>query len=170
MSAFLTRVLGPGALRRSAARPPEGSGVAQGRAGRETAPIGQWAFAGVAVVSLGGPLALAALNMPAIVAGASSSAGLAMVAAAVAFGAPLWIWLSYAREVSGPGGSDSFTEAAAGRRVAQVQAGLWIISYLLYVLYTTSQIVYDILPAVLPGEQRYQTVLESSSRSRWPPS
>jgi hypothetical protein len=114
----------------------------------------------VAVVSLGGPLALAALNMPAIVAGASSSAGLAMVAAAVAFGAPLWIWLSYAREVSGPGGLYSFTEAAAGRRVAAVQAGLWIISYLLYVLYTTSQIVYDILPAVLPGEQRYQTVLE----------
>ena len=58
------------------------------------------------------------------------------------------------------GRADSFTEAAAGRRVAQVQAGLWIISYLLYVLYTTSQIVYDILPVVLPGEQRYQTVLE----------
>ena len=55
---------------------------------------------------------------------------------------------------------DPFTEAAACRRVAQVQAGLWIISYLLYVLYTTAQIVYDTLPAVLPGEQRYQTLLE----------
>jgi amino acid transporter len=143
-------------LRRSAARPPEGTPTAV-PAG---APIGQWAFAGVAVVSLGGPLALAALNAPGIVAGASSSAGLAMVAAAVAFGVPLWIWLSYAREVSGAGGLYSFTEAAAGRRVAQVQAGLWIISYLLYVLYTTAQIVYDTLPAVLPGEQRYQTVLE----------
>ncbi len=46
-------------------------------------PIGQWAFAGVAVVSLGGPLALAALYAPSIAGGASSSAGLAMVAAAV---------------------------------------------------------------------------------------
>jgi hypothetical protein len=114
----------------------------------------------VAVTSLGGPLVLAALLVPGIVAGASSSAGLATVAAAVAFGVPLWIWLDYAREVSGPGGLYSFTEEAAGRRVALVQAGLWIVSYLLYVLYTTAQIVYDTLPAVLPGEQRYQTVLE----------
>jgi len=83
-----------------------------------------------------------------------------MVASAVAFIVPLWIWLSYAREVSGPGGLYSFTEAAAGRRVAQVQAGLWILSYLLYVLYTTAQVVYDMLPAVLPGEQRYQAALE----------
>jgi LuxR family transcriptional regulator, maltose regulon positive regulatory protein len=36
-------------------------------------------------------------------------------------------------------------------RVALVQAGLWIVSYLLYLLYTTVQIVYDTLPAVLPG-------------------
>ena len=54
----------------------------------------------------------------------------------------------------------SFVEAAAGRRVALVQAGLWIVSYLLYLLYTTAQIVYDTLPAVLPGERRYQPVLE----------
>ena len=112
------------------------------------------------MTSFGGPLFLAALAAPGLVAGASSSAGLEMLAAAVAFGVPLWIWLDYAREVSGPGGLYSFTEAAAGRRVALVQAGLWIISYLLYVLYTTAQIVYDTLPAVLPGEQRYQTLLE----------
>jgi hypothetical protein len=82
-----------------------------------------------------------------------------MVASAVAFGVPLWIWLSYAREVSGPGGLYSFTEAAAGRRVAQVQGILWIISYLLYLLYTSAQIVYYTLPAVLPGVHRYQGVL-----------
>jgi hypothetical protein len=62
-------------------------------------PIGQWAFAGVAVASLGGPLALAALSAPSIAGGASSSAGLAMVAAAVAFGFPLAIWFGYARQV-----------------------------------------------------------------------
>ena len=37
---------------------------------------------------------------------------------------------------------------------------MWAFSYLLYVVYTTAQIVYDLLPAVLPGERRYQTVLE----------
>ena len=126
----------------------------------EGRPIGQWAFAGVAVVSLGGPLALAALYAPSIAGGASSSAGLAMVAAAVAFGFPIAIWFGYARHLSSAGGLYTFTEAAAGRRVALVQAGLWALSYLLYLVYTTAQIVYDTLPVVLPGEVRYQTALE----------
>src|SRR5581483_1432225 len=50
-------------------------------------------------------------------------------------------------------------EAAAGRRVALVQAAIWTFSYLLYIVYTTIQIVYDLLPAVLPGETSYQTAL-----------
>jgi amino acid transporter len=130
------------------------------RSAQETRPVGGWAFAGVAVVSFGGPLALAALNAPGIVSDASASAGLAMVAAAVVFAFPLAIWLRYSRDVSGSGGLYSFVEAAAGRSVARVQAGLWIISYLLYLLYTTAQIVYQTLPAVLPGERRYQPLLE----------
>jgi amino acid transporter len=91
---------------------------------------------------------------------ASVSAGLAMVTAVAVFAFPLAIWLRYARHVNGPGGLYSFVAAAAGRRIALVQAGLWIVSYLLYLLYTTAQIVYDTLPAVLPGERRYQPVLE----------
>jgi hypothetical protein len=83
-----------------------------------------------------------------------------MVAAAVAFGFPLAVWLGYARHVSSAGGLYSFTEAAAGHKVALAQAGLWALSYLLYLIYTTAQTVYDTLPAVLPGEQRYQTLLE----------
>ena len=124
-------------------------------------PASGWAFAGVAVTSFGGPLALAALYAPGIVAGPPAPR-------------PGWpwprrwpcsrsrwsIWLRYARQVNGPGGLYSFVEAAAGRRVALVQAGLWIVSYLLYLLYTTAQIVYDTLPAVVPGERRYQPVLE----------
>jgi hypothetical protein len=43
--------------------------------------------------------------------------------------------------------------------VALVQAAIWIVSYVLYLVYTTVQIVYDLLPAVLPGERRYQTLL-----------
>ena len=83
-----------------------------------------------------------------------------MVLAAAAFGFPLAIWFGYARHVSSAGGLYAFTEAAAGRRVALVQACVWAFSYLLYVVYTTAQIVYDLLPAVLPGEVRYQTLLE----------
>ena len=123
-------------------------------------PLGPWALAGVAVASFGGPLALAALNAPLIAGGAISSAGLSMVLAAAAFGFPLAVWFGYARHISSSGGLYAFTEAAAGRRVALVQACVWAFSYLLYVVYTTAQIVYDLLPAVLPGEQRYQTVLE----------
>jgi amino acid transporter len=134
----------------SADRPPRTTGR----------PVSGWAFAGVAVTSFGGPLALAALYAPSIVAGASASAGLAMVAAVALFAVPLAIWLRYARHINSSGGLYSFVEAAAGRRVALVQAGFWIVSYLLYLLYTTTQIVYDTLPAVLPGERRYQPLLE----------
>jgi hypothetical protein len=113
----------------------------------------------VAVTSLGGPLALAALIAPGVVADASDSAGLAMVAAAVVFIAPLGIWLRYSRHINSSAGLSAFVEAAAGRRLALVQAAIWIVSYLLYIVYTTVQIVYDLLPAMLPGERRYQTLL-----------
>jgi amino acid transporter len=83
-----------------------------------------------------------------------------MIAGVVVFAFPMAIWLRYSREITGSGGLYSFTEAAAGRPVALVQAGLWIISYLLYVLYTTTQIVYDTLPAVFPGVGPYQPALE----------
>jgi amino acid transporter len=150
-------------LSTSAAAPAAGDGSAAEAERRPGAParsIGPWAFLGVTVTSLGGPLALAALYAPAIVADASSSAGLAMVAAAVVFGFPLVIWLRYSRDIADSGGLYSFVEAAAGRRVALVQAVIWIISYLLYLLYTTASIVYDTLPAVLPGIRPYQTGLE----------
>jgi amino acid transporter len=123
-------------------------------------PIGGWAFLGVTVTSLGGPLALAALYAPNIVADASSSAGLATLAAAIVFGAPLLVWLRYSSQIADSGGLYAFVEAAAGRRVALLQAGLWIVSYLLYLLYTTAVIVYDTLPAVLPGVRPYRPVLE----------
>jgi hypothetical protein len=169
MTTFLARVLGSGTGPLTAARTSTGEQRAAGDAvtagaaaspGGAARPIGQWAFAGVAVASFGGPLALAALYAPSIAAGAASSAGLTMVAAAIAFAFPLAIWLGYARQVSSSGGLYAFTEAAAGPRVALAQAALWALSYLLYLVYTTAQIVYDTLPAVLPAEVRYQTLLE----------
>ena len=122
-------------------------------------PLPPWAFIAFALASFGGPLALAAAAVPGVTAGAGDSAGLASLAGAVAFVVPLAVWLRYARVVNGPGGLFGFVEAAAGRRVALVQAAVWSFSYLLYVVYTTVQIVYDVLPGVVPGEARYQTVL-----------
>ena len=154
MTEFLARIMGSGADRTrpegGALTPPLGS----------ARPIGQWALLGVAVASFGGPLALSALIAPSIAGGAISSAGLSMVLAVAAFGFPLAVWFGYARHVSSSGGLYAFTEAAAGHRVALAQACIWAFSYLLYVVYTTAQIVYDLLPVVLPGERRYQTVLE----------
>jgi hypothetical protein len=57
MTTFLARMLGNGVKTR-----PEG-GVAPSSLG-SARPIGEWAYAGVAVVSLGGPLALAARYAP----------------------------------------------------------------------------------------------------------
>jgi hypothetical protein len=111
VTTFLTRIRGAGAgrPRTAGARPASG-----------------WGFTGVAVTSFGGPLALAALYAPGIVAGATASAGLAMVASMVVFAFPLAIWLRYSRQIAGSGGLYCFVEAAAGRRVAMVQAVLWI--------------------------------------------
>ena len=131
-------------------------------------PIGTWAFAGVAIASLGGPLALAALIVPSVMQDAIFSAGLATIAATVVFVAPLAIWLLYVghlRRGADPtrpgaaGGLYTFVLEATGPRVALAQAAVWTLSYLLYIVYTTIQIVYDLLPQVLPGEVRYQTVL-----------
>ncbi|HEX3804102.1 MAG TPA: hypothetical protein VHV75_14790 [Solirubrobacteraceae bacterium] len=118
-------------------------------------PLGSLSFFGFAVISFGGPLALAGLIAPAVIVGAGSrggdSAGLAVVIAAAVFGVPLLIWLRYSQHVNGYGGLYDFVKAAAGPRVALVQASVWTISYLLYIIYTTEQIVYDLLPAVFPG-------------------
>ncbi len=135
-----------------------GTGAEQPRAGAGR-PISPLAFAGVAISSFGGPLALAALSAPALAADAADSAGLAMIAAAVVFIVPLAIWMRYTRHVQSAGGLYAFVEAAAGRRVALAQAAIWIFSYVLYVVYTTVDIVYDLLPTVLPGERQYQTAL-----------
>jgi hypothetical protein len=130
------------------------------RRAQPTTPIGAAAFTGVVVASLGGPLALAALYVPSTLADVTASSGLVALAAAVVFAAPLLVWLRYAEHVAGPAGLTGFVEAAAGRRLALVQAALWTASYLLYLLYTTATIVYDTLPAVLPGVRPVQPLLE----------
>ena len=82
-----------------------------------------------------------------------------MLLAAAVFTIPLGIWLRYSRHISSSGGLYAFVEAAAGRQVALAQAAIWIVSYVLYLVYTTVQIVYDVLPAAIPGVRSYQSVL-----------
>lgn len=139
--------------------PASGTGHPDHRSGQE-APIGPLAFLGVTVASFGGPLALAALYAPTIVTDTGGSAGLVTVGAAVVFCVPLVVWLRYARHVSTSGGLYGFAVAAVGRRVGLVQAALWTVSYLLYLVYTTAAVVYETLPAVLPGVRVYRPVLE----------
>jgi amino acid transporter len=120
-------------------------------AGTEAAPISQALFVGLTVAATGGPLALAAVYVPGILGDASASAALVALLAAALFVPALVVWVGYSRQVVGPGGLYAFVEAAAGRRMAQVQAGLWVLSYLLYLIYTITYIAYDLLPSAFPA-------------------
>lgn len=122
--------------------------------------VGTCAFVGAVVTSLGGPLAIAALYAPHIVADASASAGLATAAAAVVFLVPMAVWLGYSRHLQTGGGLFAFVEAAAGRRVALVQGTLWVFSYVLYLLTTTAEIAHDVLPAAVPGGSRHAGLVQ----------
>jgi|GEM_PF-700586 len=143
-----TRLLTGGTLRRGVRR----------RVGLPR-PIPRLAFYAVAFASFGGPLALAAQGAPSLLADAGDSAGLATAVSIAMFAVPLSIWLRYANRIHSAGGLSAFVEAAAGRRLALAQAGVWTLSYVLYLVYTSVQIVYDLLPTVVPGEHRYQTLL-----------
>ncbi len=124
--------------------------------------IGLPGFLAFGFISIGGPLALAAQLAPTSVVDAGASAGLVLLLAGAAFGFPLLIWVRCSRQMATPGGLYGFTKAAAGPKVALVQATLWTVSYLLYLLYTTASIVYDTLPALWPGVSTYQPLLETT--------
>jgi hypothetical protein len=115
-------------------------------------------FLGLATASIGGPLALVSLYIPGTVDG--SSIGLTTALAVIAFLAPLGIWYAYSRRVASRAGLTAFVDAAAGRRVARAHAVVWSLSYFLYLPYTVTFIVYDLLPVVFPGIVPYRASLE----------
>ena len=117
-------------------------------------------FVGTVVASIGGPLALITLFLPGAAGGAQPASGLTIVLALLVFGAPLAIWLGFSEQIASAGGLTAFVEAAAGKTVARVQAGIWIISYFLYLPYTVTYIVYDLLAPVFPGIVAYRNALE----------
>lgn len=92
----------------------------------------------------------------------TGSGGTVAIAGAIAFLAPLAIWLRYADEIASSGGLYAFVVAAAGRRVALLQAALWLGSYVLYLLYTSAYVVYDLLPPVWPGVSSWRPALAAT--------
>ncbi len=140
-----------------AAEPAAEGAIADDRASGGFSPL---LFVGFAIASIGGPLALA--NFLPGVAGdeAIGSAGLVVALAVAVFAAPLTLWLVYSRRVVSPGGLTAFVDAAAGRPAALVHGWIWALAYFLYLPYTITFVVYDVLPPVFPGIVPYRWVLE----------
>jgi len=72
----------------------------------------------------------------------------------------VWIWVTYSRRVASPGGLTAFVDAVAGRRAALAHGWIWAFAYFLYLPYTITQVVYDVLTPVFPGIQPYRRTLE----------
>jgi amino acid transporter len=100
------------------------------------------------------------LYAPQMISGADGSAGLAALAGAVVFAFPLYVWVRYARREASSGGLYGYVRTAVGAPIAYVQAGLWLVSYALYLVYTTEYVVYDVLTSVFPGITPWRPALE----------
>jgi hypothetical protein len=116
-------------------------------------------FTGFAIASIGGPLTLPSL-LPATSGDAADSAALVVVLALAIFAVPFGIWLAYSGRIAGPGGLTAFVAHAAGRRAALVHGWVWAFAYFLYLPYTVTFVVYDLLTPVFPGIVPYRGSLE----------
>jgi amino acid transporter len=122
-------------------------------------PLSAGLFVGFAAASIGGPIALVTL-LPGSAGDGLDSAGLVVALALIVFAAPLGIWLAYSRSIVFAGGLSAFVAAAAGRRAAVVHGWIWAGAYFLYLPYTVTFVVYDLLPPVFPGLTAYRSSLE----------
>ncbi|HLX21516.1 MAG TPA: hypothetical protein VKR23_15335 [Gaiellaceae bacterium] len=114
---------------------------------------------GFTVAAIGGPIALISI-FPGVAGDGADSAGLVVALSLAVFVAPLAIWLAYSRRVVSDGGLTAFVADAAGRRVAIAQGWIWALAYFLYLPYTITFVVYDLLPPVFPGIHAYRAALE----------
>jgi hypothetical protein len=101
---------------------------------------------------------LAAIYLPH--AGDMRSAGMLTLVGAALYGLPLLVWLRYSDEIVSAGGLAAFVEAAVGRRAALTQAAIWSFSYFLYLPYTVTDIVYEMLGDVFPGLMPWRPYLQ----------
>jgi hypothetical protein len=122
-------------------------------------PVSPLLFTGFAIASIGGPLALPSF-FPGTAGDAADSAALVVLLALAVFAVPLGIWLAYSGRVVSPGGLTAFVAAAAGRRTALVHGWIWALAYFLYLPYTVTFVVYDLLAPVFPGIAPYRSSLE----------
>jgi len=109
--------------------------------------------------SIGGPIALISF-LPGVAGEGADSAGLVVVLAVAVFAVPLAIWLAFSQRIVSPGGLSAFVEAAAGRRTAVAHGWIWALAYFLYLPYTVTFVVYDVLQPVFPGIHPYRAALE----------
>jgi hypothetical protein len=116
-------------------------------------------FAGFAAASIGGPLVLLSL-FPGVAGDGADSAGLVVALALFLFAVPLGIWLVYSQRIVSAGGLTAFVAAAAGRRIAVAHGWIWAVAYFLYLPYTVTFVVYDLLAPVFPGIAPYRGALE----------
>ena len=97
---------------------------------------------------------------PAVAGDGTDSAGLVVVLAVAVFAAPLAIWLAFSERIVSAGGLSAFVEAAVGRRAAIAHGWIWAFAYFLYLPYTVTFVVYDVLTPVFPGVHAYRATLE----------
>jgi amino acid transporter len=86
--------------------------------------------------------------------------GLAVALALLVFSFPLAIWAAFSKRVASGGGLTAFVAAVAGRRAAVAHGWIWAFAYFLYLPYTVTFVVYDLLPPVFPGVHAYRAALE----------
>ena len=115
---------------------------------------------GFAISSSGGPLALATIYLIQSAKVPAQLLGFVTLGGALLFLAPLSIWLGYSRKIASSGGLYAFVQQAMGARVAFVHGVLWSVSYLLYLPFTVTYIVYYLLPEIVFVSPTSQTVLE----------
>ena len=116
-------------------------------------------FAGFAAASIGGPLALLTI-FPGTAGDGADAAGTVVTLALLLFAVPLGIWLVYSRRIVSGGGLTAFVAAAGSRRLAVVHGWIWALAYFLYLPYTVTFVVYDLLTPVFPGLAPYRGTLE----------
>jgi amino acid transporter len=66
----------------------------------------------------------------------------------------------FSKRVVSAGGLSAFVQTAAGRPAAVAHAWIWALAYFLYLPYTITFVVYDLLPPVFPGVHAYRAALE----------
>ena len=122
-------------------------------------PLSGPLFAGFAAAAIGGPIALISF-LPGVAGEGADSAGLVVLLAVAVFAVPLAIWLAFSEQIVSPGGLSAFVGAAAGRRAAVAHGWIWALAYFLYLPYTITFVVYDVLQPVFPGIHSYRATLE----------